>query len=336
MVAKIKPNRSGQDKSLTQEFLSSTGLQRLRLGCQRAHSTVVKVLLATDGSSEATTALETANRLIRPDGRHLDLLCVAPRRRKGFRKEPGKHGHERVPREITQILERARASVPSEGTAINLLAEIGSPSASIVRRVADYDLTVVGSRGHGTTSEVGLGPVASRVVEHGLGAILVARRMWSEGGLRILAAVDGSSAAWEAMATLGEVLNLSGAEVCLMHVIETPWTELGLEDDWVTYSDEDKEHSDAGAMENELMREGTAVLDQARDFLKSYDVSISVRMDEGNPANEILSEAERGQYDLIVVGATGARDLKHQMLGSVSFKIVWNASCSVLIVREPE
>jgi nucleotide-binding universal stress UspA family protein len=65
-------------------------------------------------------------------------------------------------------------------------------------------------------------------------------------------------------------------------------------------------------------------------------MSISTRVDEGNPANEILSEADRGQYDLVVVGATGSRDLKHSMLGSVSARIAWNAPCSVLIVREPE
>jgi nucleotide-binding universal stress UspA family protein len=121
-----------------------------------------------------------------------------------------------------------------------------------------------------------------------------------------------------------------------MHVAETPWTEFGLEQDWVTYSEEDKKHSEAGILEKELVREGEALLERARDLLLPYGVAVNTQIDEGNPANEILSEAERGQYDLIAVGATGARDLKHQMLGSVSSKIAWNAPCSVLIVREPE
>ena len=34
---------------------------------------------------------------------------------------------------------------------------------------------------------------------------------------------------------------------------------------------------------------------------------------EGDPALEILSEAERGEYDLIVIGATGEDDLKHDL-----------------------
>ena len=121
-----------------------------------------------------------------------------------------------------------------------------------------------------------------------------------------------------------------------MHVAETPWVELGPEEDWVTYSEEDKEHSEVGVLEKELVREGESIVEQARDLLLPHRLSISTRLDEGIPADEILSEAERGQYDLVVVGAAGGRDLKHRMLGSVSFKIAWNAPCSVLIAREPE
>ena len=88
-------------------------------------------------------------------------------------------------------------------------------------------------------------------------------------------------------------------------------------------------------MEKELVREREAVIDEARNLLRTGPLSVSTRIDKGNPANEILGEAERGQYDLIVVGATGARDLKHRMLGSVSSKIAWEAPCSVLVVREP-
>lgn len=297
----------------------------------------MKVLLATDGSKEAMTALDTANSLIRPAERHFDLLCVAPRLPKKRQPATPRNGYEQlVLREMTHILAAARATFASKGTTTNLITEIGSPSASIVSRAEDYDLIVIGARGRGTLGEVGLGPVASRVVEHARGHIFVARRLRNEEGPRVLAAVDGSAAAFHAVEILGELFDLGAAEVCLMHVTETPWTEFGLEQDWVTYSEEDKERSEAGLLERELVREGKTVLEKARDLLRPHCDFVSTRVDEGNPANEILREAECGQYDLIVLGATGARDLKHQMLGSVSSKVAWNASCSVLIVREPE
>jgi nucleotide-binding universal stress UspA family protein len=53
----------------------------------------------------------------------------------------------------------------------------------------------------------------------------------------------------------------------------------------------------------------------------------------GIPSEEILREAEMGDYDLVVIAASGVMDLKHQMLGSVSSKVAWNAPCSVLLVR---
>jgi nucleotide-binding universal stress UspA family protein len=236
---------------------------------------------------------------------------------------------------MTQILERSRSAIASEGAVVNLLAEIGSPSGRIVHRAQDYDLTVIGAKGRGTSGDVGLGPVASRVVEHALEPVLVGRKLQSEESQRVLVAVDGSDAGYHAVEVLTSLFDIESAEICLMHVTETPWTEFGLEEDWVTYSDEDKEHSEAGILQHELVREGRAILERARHLLGPNHSSTTTRIEKGNPANEILGEADRGQYDLIVVGATGARDLKHQMLGSVSSKIAWNAPCSVLIVREP-
>jgi nucleotide-binding universal stress UspA family protein len=56
-------------------------------------------------------------------------------------------------------------------------------------------------------------------------------------------------------------------------------------------------------------------------------------VEEGDPALEILSEAEKDEYDLIVLGATGEHDLKHQLLGSVSTKVAQDAPCSVFVAK---
>ena len=297
----------------------------------------MKILIAVDGSKAATQALETAARLLRPIDRNLNLLAVAPKPPKKLKAPAAQKEYEqRSLRELTQILKRARARVNGNRGDIHQLTEFGSPSQTIVQRAEDYDLTVIGSKGRGSNGDVGMGPVASRVVEHALEPVLVARELRSEEGFRVLAAVDGSTASLHALETLGELFDLRSAEVCLIHVTETPWVEPSAGDDWETYSDEEKEQSETGVLEGELTREGDEVIENARNVLRPFGTSVFTRVDEGNPANEILSEAERGQYDLIVVGATGARDLKHSMLGSVSIKIAWNAPCSVLLVREPE
>jgi len=295
----------------------------------------MRTLCATDGSADAFTAIRAAVRLLNPKNRQLDLLCVAPTyhaagdgRRIDYER--------RILSETTQVLEKTRAALAPNGGVVNLVTEVGSPSATIVERTEDYDLTVIGPKGRGTPNGVGLGPVASRVVEHATGPVLVGREVRTDDGLRVLFAVDGSTASLHALKTALAMFDLNSAEVCLMHVVETPWIQLGLDEDWSTYSDEDKENSEAGALEKEMVREGQDVIEQARDLLRGYGMSVSTRTDEGTPANEILSEAQRGQYDLIVIGATGTRDLKHKMLGSVSSRVAWDAPCSVLIVRAPE
>jgi nucleotide-binding universal stress UspA family protein len=74
----------------------------------------------------------------------------------------------------------------------------------------------------------------------------------------------------------------------------------------------------------------------ARLRIKDHHTAITTIVREGSPANEILSEADQGDYDVIVVGANEAHDMKHGMLGSVSSKVAWCAPCSVLIARVPE
>jgi nucleotide-binding universal stress UspA family protein len=238
--------------------------------------------------------------------------------------------------EATRLLEKAAASLTVGAGMLNYLTGIGSPSGIIVEKAGDYDIAVVGAKGRDTKGELGLGPVASRIVEHSPAPVLVGRLLRGEEGVRILVAVDGSAASLAAVDTLGSLFDLDAAEICLMHVVETPWLQLVLEEEGTTLSDRQTDSREEGEMEQELTWEGETVIERARRHLHNPHASVSTRVDQGNPANEILSEAERGQYDLVVVGATGSRDLKHSMLGRVSFKVAWNAPCSVLIVREPE
>jgi len=292
----------------------------------------MKVLIPTDGSADAQAAMQTALRLLSPADRHLDLLCVAPSYQKGAAR---KTYEQRILSETTEILERARAQITGNGAAVHLVTAVGSAAAAIVSRAPDYDLTVIGAKGRGAGANVGLGPVASRVVEHVAAPVLIGRELRSETGSRVLIAVDGSTASLSAVETLASLFDLRNCSVTLMHVAETPWIHLGLDENWETFDEEDKERSEAGAFEKQMTRDGELIIERARDVLRASGCAVETSVNEGNPSDEILSEADRGQYDLIVVGASGTRDLKHSMLGSVSAKIAWNAPCSVLIVREP-
>jgi nucleotide-binding universal stress UspA family protein len=288
----------------------------------------MKVLMATDGSKHAARALTTACRILSPQDREIDLLCAAPA--VGAKE----HAHRaKLCRRATRILEAARAALGADGVSAKPVVQIGSPARVLVAASLNYDVTVVGAQSHKNGSSAGLGPVASRLAEHSNATVLIGRELRSDAGVKILAPVDGSEGSLRALDKLATLVDLSTADVTLVHVVETPWLHAGEDQEWIGYEEEKEEEIDPQAQfEREFEREGDEILENARARLP-VRTTVTTLIYRGIPSEEILGEAETGEYDLVVMGASGIVDLKHQMLGSVSSKVAWNAPCSVLLVR---
>jgi nucleotide-binding universal stress UspA family protein len=280
----------------------------------------MRVLLTTDGSNESKDALRAASRLLARQDRAVDVLYVAP-----AGASPG--FEDRLARQTKHILQEAKRILTEEGIAASTHCRTGSPARVILHEAKNYDITVLGARGRDERSEGGLGPVASRLVEHASGCVLIGRTPPQDRQARILVPVDGSDGSDQALDMLASLFDLESADVTLLHVLETLWLP---EDE----NDEPQEGADQ--MKLELRLEADALLSQARAKILPMHSGVTTLVREGIPANEILSAADQGDYDLIVVGATEATDMKHQVLGSVASKVAWNASCSVLLVRVPE
>ena len=288
----------------------------------------MKVLMATDGSKQAGSALAAACRILSSQDREIDLLCVAP--------DIGvqQHAHRaKLCRRASRILEAARTALAAEGVSAKPMVQFGSPARVLVAESLHYDVTVVGAQSHNGRLQAGLGPVASRVVEHSNASVLIARELRGDAGLKILAPVDGSEGSLLALDKLAAVVDLSTADVTLVHVVETPWLHAGGDQEWAGFEEEKEEEIDPQAeFQREFEREADEVLENARARLP-VRTAVSTLIYRGLPTEEILGEAQTGDYDLVVLGASGVLDLKHRMLGSVSAKIAWNAPSSVLLVR---
>lgn len=137
------------------------------------------------------------------------------------------------------------------------------------------------------------------------------------------------------MNSLLRLLEVGTAEITLLHVVETPWVHLGLAREWRDYADSNSDRNDPSfRLERELQLEAEEVLAAAQARLERAGLAATTMIEEGDPALELLSEAEKGEYDLLVLGVTGERDLKHQMLGSVSTKVAQDAPCSKYIASK--
>jgi nucleotide-binding universal stress UspA family protein len=69
-------------------------------------------------------------------------------------------------------------------------------------------------------------------------------------------------------------------------------------------------------------------------YSKQSGVEIHAESRSGHPAQTLLTFAEEGNFDLIVLGNRGHSGLWGRFLGHTADKISENAHCSVLIVRQ--
>jgi len=290
----------------------------------------MRVLLTTDGSKESKDALRAASRLLARQDHEANVLYVAPQVKSSRSKsgQAARHAlQDRLTKQTKQVLEEAKRLLDQEGWAASTLCRTGSPARMILHEAKSYDITVLGSKGGGDHSQGGLGPVASRLAEHASGCVFIGRTPPRDRQVRILVPVDGSDGSYQALDMLASFFDLESADITLLHVLETLWLP---EDE----NDEPQEGADQVRLELRLEAEG--LLAEARTKILPRHSGVTTLIREGIPANEILSAADQGEYDLIVVGANEATDMKHRVLGSVSSKVAWSAPCSVLLVRVPE
>ena len=78
---------------------------------------------------------------------------------------------------------------------------------------------------------------------------------------------------------------------------------------------------------------GEAIVTEARAKLAGTPITLATELLEGPPAEALLRVAETRGCDLIILGSRGMGTLKASLLGSVSDKVLHNATIPVLIVK---
>jgi nucleotide-binding universal stress UspA family protein len=74
-------------------------------------------------------------------------------------------------------------------------------------------------------------------------------------------------------------------------------------------------------------------LADAQAQLKEAGVPAETVLKVGNPAEEIINAGDEGDFELIVVGRTGAGGAIRFLMGSVSDRVVRHAGRPVMVVR---
>jgi len=137
---------------------------------------------------------------------------------------------------------------------------------------------------------------------------------------RILVGFDGSEGSKAALHHAARLAKLLGAELWAL------WVRGSLPHYPETVDEVEEEKEAADSFLQNLTR-------QIVHISKEHGIEIRGDSRSGHPAKTILSYAEEGKFDLIVLGNRGHSELWGRFLGHTADKISENAHCSVLIVR---
>ncbi len=75
------------------------------------------------------------------------------------------------------------------------------------------------------------------------------------------------------------------------------------------------------------------LLKKVSDEYKKKNINVESKVLVGDPAEEIIKEAESGDYDLIIMRTHGMSATKRFMLGSVTDKVVHHVKKPIMVVR---
>ncbi|WP_342347067.1 universal stress protein [uncultured Nitrospira sp.] len=144
--------------------------------------------------------------------------------------------------------------------------------------------------------------------------------------MRVLLATDGSEQSFHATKAVMSLASVS--TLTILHVIDLPRLTFSMLGPEIAY-DLSK------VAEEALRKDGEQALTHTKALLSDKVKAVEIRLEEGSPAELILSVAQEEHPDLILMGARGKGQVEELFLGSVSQRVLTHAACPVLIINGP-
>jgi nucleotide-binding universal stress UspA family protein len=269
------------------------------------------MLVAVDGSMYSDYALNVAVKIAEKYSSGIELAHVESK--SGAAGQSSLNKGENILSSRVEIVKEQNLQC----NPINI--ESNDPAGEILKLAnsKNYDLVVLGSRGLGGVKSLLMGSVSSKVAKEAKSSVLVVKTRISVNP-KLLLGYDGSeesNRALEFAIDLGEKLSAQVDVVTVFNIPVSPEAYIGAEfERWE--------------------KEMRVSLESAINRVKSAGLKSQGKiLDHTNVALAIVTEAEKGLYDFVVVGSRGLGRLKSLFLGSVASGIANSTKTNVLIVR---
>lgn len=136
---------------------------------------------------------------------------------------------------------------------------------------------------------------------------------------KILVPIDGSEHSKHALQYALELSHCQGAQIVLLHSYGRIPMLIGGEA--------------RVQLTRELLEESEKLFEPFAVTVREAGLEPAFIIQEGRPENVIVDEAQKGGFDLIVMGSRGLSDIEGVVLGSVAHRVLAAAHCPVLVVR---
>ena len=286
-----------------------------------------RVLVASDGSLSATAATVTAKYFPWPPGTRVSAVVARESGTSGER-QPLKDALEQSARATVEMTTKALVERWS-GVRVRLVD--GPPSLAIVRaaRRARADVILMGWRGHGVIRRLLAGSVSRDVVRAAPCSVLVVRRA-TRNVSTVVIGVDGSDQSARAVEFVTRLLPPKGGRVVLVTaapMMSDPSNPL------LPSGVRKAAASGVSQINRGRIAEARANLERLAKGPRAAGWQVGISVANDAPLAALLSAVTRSGADLLVVGATGATQLRRLLLGSVAQAALDRSPVPVLIVR---
>src|SRR5213083_66624 len=271
----------------------------------------MKILICSDGTSPADSAIRIGGLLIGPTHAKTTLLGIAE--------------NPQDERPLRDALEAQARSLRAHGVAPEIVVREGEPIRQILIQTSKktYDVVVIGARRKGATGLYWRSEKTYEVIKLIPPPVLVAIGECTR-LKKFLVCTGGKEFIEEAVQLTGKLAAAVGASVTLLHVMAEPPA---------IYADLVQMEEDVDRLLESKSELGRNLLAQ-KQRLEKLGLLVEVRVRHGFVIDQIFADVSERGHDLIVTGSSPTRGpLGHYIMGDLTREIVNRANVPVLVSR---
>jgi nucleotide-binding universal stress UspA family protein len=270
----------------------------------------MKILICSDGTPSAQTAIDLVGVLAGPLTAETTLLGIAER------------SEDEQP--LREALHAQAQSLRQRGVTPDIVVQFGEPVLQIQQTSkAKYDLVVIGARWTGAVGHYWRSKRTYEVIKAIQPPVLVAIGERKE-LKRFVVCTGGKEFIEQAVKFTGQLAAAVGASVTLLHVMAEPPA---------MYADLVRMEENVDQLLQSNSELGTNLRRQKRE-LDRLGVPAEVHLRHGIVIDQVFEEARDGNDDLIVTGTSQARGLfRHYIMGDLTRDILNRSNVPVLVAR---